>query len=101
MPSEPISTARRRRTEPISPRVNRDDRLDVCPEAELIALTANKKKLLDTIDDFEADGVTAGGIAAQWGYYMLSPKWRDAIKAAGMGAGPADHDQRRSPRSRS
>ena len=76
-------------------RVNRDDRLDVCPEAELIALTANKQKLLDTIDDFEADGVTAGGIAAQWGYYMLSPEWRDAIKAAGMGAGPANHDAKK------
>ena len=76
-------------------RVNRDDRLDVCPAAELIALTANKKKLLDTIDEFEADGVTAGGIAAQWGYYMLSPNWREAIKAAGMGAGPADHNQKK------
>jgi Flp pilus assembly protein TadG len=76
-------------------RVNRDDRLDVCPKAGLIALTANKDKLLDTIDDFRAAGVTAGGIAVQWGYYMLSPKWRDAIKAAAMGAGPADHDSKK------
>jgi hypothetical protein len=76
-------------------RVNRDDRLDDCPRAELIALTADKDKLLTTIGDFRADGVTAGGIAAQWGYYMLSPKWRDAIKAAGMGAGPADHDRKK------
>lgn len=71
-------------------KVNRDDRLDICPEAALIPLTANKQKLLDTIDDFEADGVTAGGIAAQWGYYMLSPKWRTTIKSAGGGDGPAD-----------
>ena len=76
-------------------RVNRDDRLEVCPKAELIALTADKAKLLGTIDDFKADGVTAGGIAAQWGYYMLSPEWRDAIKAAGMGGGPADHDPKK------
>jgi Flp pilus assembly protein TadG len=76
-------------------RVNRDDRLEVCPKAELIALTADQKELLDTIEDFKADGVTAGGIAVQWGYYMLSPKWRDAIKDAGMGAGPADHNEKK------
>lgn len=76
-------------------RVNRDDRLEVCPKAELIALTADAGKLLDTIDDFQADGVTAGGIAAQWGYYMLSPKWRDAIRNAGLGAGPANHDRKK------
>jgi Flp pilus assembly protein TadG len=75
--------------------VNRDDRLQVCPQAELIALTADKDKLLDTIKDFKADGVTAGGIAVQWGYYMLSPKWRGAVKAAGMGAGPANHDRKK------
>ena len=72
-------------------RINRDDRMQVCPQAELVPLTADKQKLLDTIDDFRADGVTAGGIAAQWGYYMLSPKWRPAIKSAGAGDGPADY----------
>lgn len=83
-------------------KINRDDRISVvkdkwgtvtgtkCPAAELVALTADQQKLLDTIDDFEADGVTAGGIAAQWGYYMLSPKWRQTISAAGAGSGPAD-----------
>jgi hypothetical protein len=76
-------------------RVNRDDRLNVCPKAELIALTADKARLTGTIDDFRADGVTAGGIAAQWGYYMLSPKWRNAIRDAGLGAGPADHDKKK------
>ena len=76
-------------------KVNRDDRLDVCPKAELVALTANKQKLLDTIDDFRANGVTAGGIAAQWGYYMLSPQWRSAVKDAGMGDGAAKFDPRK------
>jgi Flp pilus assembly protein TadG len=76
-------------------RVNRDDRLEICPKAELIALTADSEKLLDTIEDFKAAGVTAGGIAAQWGYYMLSPNWRDAIKSAGMGSGPANHDKKK------
>lgn len=73
-------------------RVNRDDRLETCPTAKLVALTTDAAKLTATIDGFKANGVTAGGIAAQWGYYMLSPKWRSAIKDAGLGAGPADHD---------
>lgn len=86
-------------------KVNRDDRISLvkdgrgvvigakCPKAELIPLTADKQKLLDTISAFAADGVTAGGIAAQWGYYMLSPRWRDAIQSAGAGDGPADYNK--------
>ncbi|MBA3446342.1 MAG: hypothetical protein H0T56_01800 [Pseudaminobacter sp.] len=76
-------------------KVNRDDRVEVCPRAELVPLTADAARLIETIDDFRADGVTAGGIAAQWGYYMLSPKWRSAIDDAGLGAGPADHDPKK------
>ncbi|MER9654017.1 pilus assembly protein [Mesorhizobium sp. M0152] len=73
-------------------RVNRDDHMDSCPRPELIPLTADKQKLLDTIADFRAGGVTAGGIAVQWGYYMLSPSWRSAIVDARLGAGPANFD---------
>ena len=76
-------------------KVNRDDRLITCPAAELVALTADENKLLDTIKDFNASGVTAGGIAAQWGYYMLSPRWRPAITAAGAGSGPADFNAKK------
>lgn len=76
-------------------KVNRDDRMGACPAAELVPLTADKRKLLASIDAFRADGFTAGGIAAQWGYYMLSPSWRTAIADAGLGAGPANHDVRR------
>lgn len=76
-------------------KVNRDDRIRVCPKAKLVALTADKQKLLDAIKDFRADGVTAGGIAVQWGYYMLSPKWRSAITDAGLGSGPAKHDRKK------
>jgi Flp pilus assembly protein TadG len=76
-------------------KVNRDDRMEVCPQAELVPLTADIEKLTSSIDDFRADGVTAGGIAAQWGYYMLSPKWRSAIQEAGMGEGPADHNPKK------
>ncbi|TIT02599.1 pilus assembly protein [Mesorhizobium sp.] len=76
-------------------KVNRDYRMGNCPSAALIPLTADQDKLLKTITDFRADGVTAGGIAAQWGYYMLSPAWRSAIVDAGLGAGPANFDKRK------
>ncbi|PTE08127.1 TadE/TadG family type IV pilus assembly protein [Mesorhizobium helmanticense] len=75
--------------------VNRDDHLggggmNKCPDAAVIPLTADSGALLDSIDDFRADGYTAGAIAIQWTYYMLSPQWRAAIKNAGLGSGPAD-----------
>lgn len=76
-------------------RVNRDDRVGSCPSAKLIPLTADVAKLTTAIGGFRANGVTAGGIAAQWGYYMLSPKWRTAIKDANLGAGPADPDAKK------
>jgi Flp pilus assembly protein TadG len=76
-------------------KVNRDYDMRSCPSAALIPLTADKDRLLKTITDFRADGVTAGGIAAQWGYYMLSPSWRSAIADAGLGAGPANFDKRK------
>ncbi len=75
--------------------VNRDDHLggggmNRCPDAEVIPLTADSAALLDSIDDFRADGYTAGAIAIQWTYYMLSPQWRTAIKNADLGKGAAD-----------
>ncbi|MDX8453481.1 pilus assembly protein [Mesorhizobium sp. VK9D] len=76
-------------------KVNRDYRMRVCPTAALVPLTADEDKLLTAIDRFQAGGVTAGGIAAQWGYYMLSPSWRSAITGARLGAGPANFDRNR------
>ena len=75
-------------------KVNRDYRMGTCPSAALVPLTADEDKLLTAIGNFRAGGVTAGGIAAQWGYYMLSPSWRSAIADARLGAGPANFDQR-------
>lgn len=80
--------------------VNRDDQMsglgmNKCPGAAVIPLTADAGALLGSIDDFEANGYTAGAIAIQWTYYMLSPKWRSAIKAAKLGDGPADRDTRK------
>lgn len=78
--------------------VNRDNNLtgegmNKCPDAKVIPLTADQDALLDSIGKFQASGYTAGAIAIQWTYYMLSPKWRDAIKTASLGNGPADHDE--------
>ncbi|WP_095204303.1 pilus assembly protein [Mesorhizobium carmichaelinearum] len=76
-------------------KINRDDRMGSCPKPELIPLSADKQKLLNTIASFKAGGVTAGGIAVQWGYYMLSPSWRSTIVDARLGAGPANFDSRK------
>jgi Flp pilus assembly protein TadG len=75
--------------------VNRDNHLsgssmNKCPDAKVIPLTTDEDALLDSIDDFEANGYTAGAIAVQWTYYMLSSQWRSAIKDAGLGDGPAN-----------
>lgn len=77
--------------------VNRDERLDKetttkCPAAAIVPLTTDEAKLKQVIASFVADGNTGGGIATQWSYYMLSPKWRGAIADAGLGDGPADHN---------
>jgi Flp pilus assembly protein TadG len=75
--------------------VNRDDRLsgkdmNKCPDAKVIPLTTDEDALLGSIKDFRANGYTAGAIAVQWTYYMLSSEWRSAIKTAGLGDGPAN-----------
>lgn len=80
--------------------VNRDDQMtgtgmNKCPAAKVIPLTADSEALLASIDDFQANGYTAGAIAIQWTYYMLSPKWRAAIDMARLGDGPANHDPRK------
>jgi hypothetical protein len=61
----------------------------------VIPLTADSGALLDSIDDFQADGYTAGAIAIQWTYYMLSPQWRAAIENAGLGKGASDADAKK------
>jgi hypothetical protein len=64
--------------------------MNACPAAKLIPLTTDENALLDSIGAFNANGYTAGAVAVQWTYYMLSPEWRSAIKNAGLGDGPAD-----------
>lgn len=75
-------------------RVNRYYNLKAseCPSAKLIPLTTDEETLKTEIAGFEAAGFTGGGIATQWTYYMLSPKWRRTISDAELGAGPADRN---------
>lgn len=67
---------------PYSAKVNRDDRLQFCPSAALLPLTANQTDVDATIDSFKASGYTAGHIGVQWAWYMLSPKWKDVLTTA-------------------
>lgn len=64
---------------PTSAMVNRDYRLGFCPSAALMPLTSNISALNTTIGNFKANGMTAGHIGIQWGWYMLSPKWSDVL----------------------
>ncbi|WP_269931993.1 pilus assembly protein [Aminobacter sp. HY435] len=73
-------------------KINRDDRVGSCPVASVVPLTSDAGKLGKAIEKFSARGVTAGAIGVQWAYYMLSEKWRAAIKEAKLGDGPADMD---------
>ena len=63
--------------------------MDVCPNAELIALTADKQRLLDTIDDFKADGVTAGTGASPDESRTTSSSWRGVVSVRTAPDSPA------------
>ncbi len=45
------------------------------PVAEIVPLTADKTALDTAIDNFQADGWTAGHLGTAWAWYMLSPEW--------------------------
>lgn len=77
---------------PYSAMVNRDYRLDFCPDAALKPLSADIKSLKKTIGDFVASGHTGGHTGIQWSWYMLSPKWKDVLPKA---AQPLERDVRK------
>tara|TARA_Y100000815_G_scaffold161824_1_gene146768 strand:+ start:10329 stop:11786 length:1458 start_codon:yes stop_codon:yes gene_type:complete len=52
-----------------------------CPSAEIVPMTTDESKLKNEINNFRADGCTAGHIAIAWSYYMLSSKWAAAWPA--------------------
>ncbi|MCX7305720.1 MAG: pilus assembly protein [Hyphomicrobiales bacterium] len=77
---------------PYTAKVNRDNRLDFCPTATLVPLSADGTALKTAIGKFKAGGYTAGHIGVQWSWYMLSPKWRDVLPKA---AQPLDYDPKK------
>jgi Flp pilus assembly protein TadG len=70
--------------------VNRDSRLQFCPEAALQPLTADADALLETIGAFKADGHTAGHIGIQWTRYLLSSNWANYLP---KGSDPKVYDE--------
>lgn len=53
-----------------------------CPSAQLIPLSSDKTKLTNAIDSYPATGSTAGHIGLAWGWYTLSPKWKNVFTGA-------------------
>jgi Flp pilus assembly protein TadG len=60
-------------------KVNRDYRLDFCPNAVLQPLSADIGALKSTVSSFSANGYTGGHIGIQWTWYMLSNSWKDVL----------------------
>ncbi len=48
----------------------------------IVPLTSNKRELHDTIDNLEAQGMTAGHLGVAWTWNMLSPNWSGVFGAA-------------------
>ncbi len=46
-----------------------------CPDAEVLPLTSNKRRLVNTVDNYRADGWTAGHLGIQWAWNLISPRW--------------------------
>jgi len=53
-----------------------------CMTTTLTPLTTNRTTLHDQIDDFKAEGGTAGQIGVGWGWYMVSPRIGSIFSAA-------------------
>lgn len=47
------------------------------PASKLVPLTNNKTTLKDAIDQYSANGYTAGHIGTAWAWYTLSPNWNE------------------------
>ncbi|KZL26298.1 MULTISPECIES: pilus assembly protein TadG-related protein [unclassified Pseudovibrio] len=48
-----------------------------CPSAEMVPLTSERSKIESSISALKASSATAGQIGIAWGWYTLSPEWRD------------------------
>ena len=47
------------------------------PANKIVPLTSNTTTLKNAIDQYEANGYTAGHIGTAWAWYMLSPNWNE------------------------
>ena len=77
---------------PMSPMVNRDYRLEFCPNAASEAAVGRHQRAEETVNSFKADGYTGGHIGIQWTWYMLSTKWKDVLPKA---AQPEAYDEKK------
>jgi len=46
-----------------------------CPNAEVVALSSDKRMLKRAVDRYSIHGSTAGHLGAMWASYLLSPSW--------------------------
>ncbi len=46
-----------------------------CPDAKILPLTSKKKKLIKTVNGYEAAGWTAGHLGIQWAWNLISENW--------------------------
>ena len=46
-----------------------------CPDAEILPLTSDKRQLIRTVDNYRAQGWTAGHLGIQWAWNLVSPRW--------------------------
>ncbi|KZK93783.1 MULTISPECIES: pilus assembly protein TadG-related protein [unclassified Pseudovibrio] len=48
-----------------------------CPNAKMVPLTSERSKIESSINVLRASSATAGQIGIAWGWYTLSPLWKD------------------------
>lgn len=62
-----------------------------CPStSKVIALTTDKRSLLDSVDAYGASGSTAGHVGVAWASYLVSPNWASAVGGASAPAAYRD-----------
>ncbi|MEO1643338.1 MAG: pilus assembly protein TadG-related protein, partial [Pseudomonadota bacterium] len=63
------------------------DRND-CRGSPPVPLTTDRQTLVDHINSLDPSGGTAGHLGVAWGWYMISPKWKDILPTA-----PREYDE--------
>ena len=71
-------------------RLERNRTTNIPTTSILVPLSSNKAALSQAIDQFSANGTTAGHIGTAWAWYTLSPKWSSIFSGA---SAPAPYDK--------